>query len=1134
MKLHHRDLNTPITSSWVSANAGSGKTFNLINRVVRLLISGVAPSKILCITFTNSAAEEMKVRLLDRLAEWVTMESNELLFHIESLLETKFTDGESRKLILLKARQLFAEVLEEQSSLRISTIHSLCETILRHFSVETGIPFDFKIINEIEQRALIEELLQEFAVESNQAFININKIIKPSSEAALTDFTLEIISDQERLIKEDFFEYFPEFTEAVSEGEINNSNSQKLRSKISSKVLKTLIEAFSTGGNESQIHGKMIEDSYSSEQENFFEVMEKVFLTLEKKPRDHKRFPDKKVLEKYPQIISTIKKITDLILDIRRDCQTKDLYLKTKKVKDFGKEVVSKYEKKKLEKNSLDFYDLLKKVKDLLCKDGMMSWVNFKIDATLNHLLVDECQDVSPIQWEIINRIAGEFFDNWAAVQESKSIFIVGDEKQTIYSFQGADPLTFTKVKSFYSKKLKSVGSNLIDLDLNKSYRSSPLILNYINKVFSDPNSLGVKVVKPHQGTKSLPGRVEIWPIDQKQKTIISPKVWWESVSETNSSDSKEIFAERLAKEIRVILAEKFIPDENSDCIKFRKVMPNDIMILFRSRSPLYYEIIEQLNRQHLPTQGADRIILNNDISIKDIISLLKFLDNPLDDLSLAEALKSPFFNISEAKLFEFAYNREESLWLSFLNNSSESDIITEISNLLSQVDTLTTYELLEMILVENSGMEKLINRLGSEVYETVEAFLGYVSEFEDNNISSLASFLNWFSKNKLEIKRPPNKEGRQIKVMTIHASKGQESPIVILPDTLNHSIKMTQSKLVKSKNSIFFKQEKLERCQKISEIERANLVENEFEENRLLYVALSRTKYWLIISANGKTLEESWYQKCLLAYEQMSSEEFTVSNEVSGQKMVLEYNWHRESNKANHTIDPVIENINMGVKLKEIDVNKVEKEKLSPTSLKKIYPKPYSRTERINESLDKNMSLIRGNLIHSLFEKLSKVENSKRQIVAKNIAKIHFPELKENYVESAIAETLSVMRAKENKRFFSREARFEITIMGALEGIGKINGKIDCLLINDKEIEIVDFKTDRNPPKSVSEVSAAYIMQLGIYSSLIQRSFPDLPIFSYILWTKSNSIMPISRSTQKKYLAIYRHDQIINSLEVS
>ncbi len=1101
-----------VKSAWISANAGSGKTYSLINRVMQLLISGADPNKILCITFTNSAAEEMKARLFERLAEWTTMEDKVLLDQLRNLLKIDFDNDDLKKSTLRRARQLFAEVLESQSKMRISTIHSFCEYILRHFSFETEIPFDFKIIDELERKAIIELTLSDLAKEKNQIFRFINSIITPASDAAITELAMDLIQEKERLYKDDFDLYFgADFSKEIRNFSDVESLKKALKT-ISREDLKSLVLAFSYGGRESQRYSKIINDGLNSKNPDLFQYLEEVFLTKEKRVRQVNRFPEKVVKDMFPGCIQLIAEITNQILAIRAKRQTKELYIRTKELKKFGLLVQKKFEKKKLQKNVLDYNDLLDKTLQLLSQEGMLPWVNFKIDSSINHLLVDESQDISPLQWDIINKIASQFFEDQSIVMDTKSIFTVGDDKQSIYSFQGAVPNTFSQTKSVYSKKLSKLGLELECLELGESFRSSSVILNFVNEIFNEPAFLGVENFNLHHAKKSIPGRIEIWPNIEKKSKVNSSEDW-EQIFFRDEIQTVDIsLAKNLANEISQIVEVGVVPDESTENKCFRKVEPRDILILFRSRGPLFYNVIAELKRAQLPVSGADRIKLSDDIAVNDLISLLKFLDNPLDDLSLAEALKSPLFSLDEKTLFKLAYNRSGSLWDSCLDLFQHNTATIELKSLLSKVDYLTVYEILEFVLVSLHGMEKFIARLGLEVKEILEEFLAYTLDYEEAKVSSLSHFIHWISLNDIEIKRQIENDHNNIRVLTVHSSKGHESPIVILPDTNSHSLNRKKSKIIKSKNSIFFRQDKYEASDTISKIEELNEEEQKLEENRLLYVALTRPKYWLIICGHGSPNERSWYQRSALAHECLSKKMAKLNYSYNSNKAILSLNWYEGPAHVNEKLQKVKISAEEEIDLMPIKPSSFQKKKFAPSSLGEDFHFFGTSDAKATGDYTRDSSLEMGTFIHRLLGSLVKKEAAEREGAALNLARVNFPSLNDKQVSLAVKEALTVINSNKAKRFFSGKARFEVPIVGYISGIGKLSGKIDCLLVLDKIVEIVDFKTDQIPPTAEVEVTLNYIIQLAAYANLIKRSFPEHCIHTYLLWTKNNSLMQITK----------------------
>ena len=333
------------------------------------------------------------------------------------------------------------------------------------------------------------------------------------------------------------------------------------------------------------------------------------------------------------------------------------------------------YENIKSLKCYLDFDDQILLVKMLLSQSSMAQWVMYKLDGGIEHILIDEAQDTSPDQWDVIKLLTDEFNTGEAKKNKPRTIFAVGDEKQSIYSFQGADPFAFEQMRRYFSDKLIEANDKLSEQRLLYSFRSSPIILKLVDKVLKEGGS-SLNLSDQHIAFKDeLPGRVDLWPFIDAERNE-EPSLWFEPIDSKKPNNPNLKLAEKIAAEIKYILDSKQILGSPNDC---RIVQPGDFLILLRSRNFLFHSIIKCLKISGLPVAGADRLNIATELAVKDLLSLLNFLVTPDDDLNLATLLKSPLCGLSENELFHLAKGREGSLWKSLLKNANQHKNILKV-----------------------------------------------------------------------------------------------------------------------------------------------------------------------------------------------------------------------------------------------------------------------------------------------------------------------------------------------------------------------------------------------------------------------------------------------------------------------
>ena len=1099
--LRQIEASRPHVSTWLAANAGSGKTRVLIDRVARLLLHGAMPERILCLTFTKAAATEMQNRLILRLGEWAMMDDLSLAEQLGRLGETQSLDSGK----IARARTLFARAVETPGGLKIQTIHAFCSALLRRFPLEARVSPQFV---EIEERAA--DLLQMEVVEDIADGPRSNLV--EDLAAYLSDPDFGAIANKIAANRERFLPARSRAELCVALGLPPTANKDTLLAQVftggEDRILKCLVDALRDGAETDRQAGRVLKDVTVPGLEAL-PVLERFFLTgsSAQSPFSAKigHFPTKKLRALNDSLMASLEPFMQRV-EAGRDARLALAAVdKSLALHSFADAFLQDYAYRKQMMGVLDFDDLILKTRALLNNPEVADWVLYRLDGGIDHILVDEAQDTSPGQWNIIDRLAHEFTSGLGARGDTKrTIFVVGDKKQSIYSFQGADPDGFNLMEREFGTRLANTQSRLNSLSLDHSFRSSPAVLRIVDMVFSASNGnaplmgAGISTDTRHIAFRSdLPGRVDLWPVVESADSM-DEMHWADPSDRTGIPHHTTVLAQRIAGFIRQgIEAGTTIPESGD---RRRLIRPGDIMILVQRRSALFSEIIRACKAANLPIAGADRLRVGAELAVRDLTSLLRFLDMPRDDLSLAEALKSPLFGWTEQALFDLAHRRGERkpLWSALRNHRKRnSETLEVLKDLRNSIDFLRPYDLIERILTRHDGRRKLMARLGPEAEDGINALLGQALAFEKSEIPSLAGFLTWMETDNLEIKRQMGDSGDVIRVMTVHGAKGLESPIVILPDTAKRTLPDERDLVYDGNDIPFWSVVKEDRPKRLAEIH-ANLTRKREEENqRLLYVALTRAEKWLIVAAAGridKKYGNSWYQQV-----------WTALNNSPATRMPMP-----GGEGLRHAFGDWTGGKMTGLLTAET------REPVLPEYFRQPPPDPDPQPETVNPSdlggakalpgkdgLTEAEAIARGTAIHRLLEVLPGFPREERPAVAERLLSDHKPEERAKF----LSEVLMLLDRPEFGEILSPETLAEVSITANLWD-RRLFGTIDRLVLHEDRVLAVDFKTNAVAPASVTEVPEGLLRQMGAYAKALRQIYPGRRLETAILWTKTARLM--------------------------
>ncbi|MFT4314128.1 MAG: UvrD-helicase domain-containing protein [Wolbachia pipientis] len=843
----------PNFSVWVSASAGTGKTKILIDRVLRLLLEN--KRNILCLTFTNAAANEMEDRIYSTLSKWAICPEGILVLDLEQLAQ--YVTRENKD-YLTRARRLFSEL--ENIGLNIQTIHAFCYKLISSFPTEAGIAPNCTLSECKELHSIVfEKTLHNETVQDDinivAAEIDENKLrgllytlcIKRSTLENNLGYIKDKLSVPDKIdnLQNETIEQIKRLAKILSKGSKRDQSYSAILydwcNSTKSSVPNVVIQVADTGIQKK----RNMDSSVSYLDDNKIENLAKVFLKSESyEKKSISSIITKGALEKFEDVEQMIESIQNALFAHVKDINSYQIFARTSSLLSIFKVYVDLYNSEKSKNALLDYDDIINLATDLLSNPGDKDWILFNLDQKIDHILVDEAQDNSISQWKIITSLCDEFFTGG---DEKRTLFVVGDVKQSIYRFQGANPHLFNYMQQYFHTK--TGGRDWVSCQLEKSFRSTPEVLMLVDRIFNnfrEEISFNDNEIKHIPHRENDQGYIEIWPLLPSYKEEEQQALQIHLTQRKDYVVTDRLLAQAIAQRIHNWLNEGRIL-----VAKDRHIEPRDIMILVRQRNALVDYIISELKKVNVPVIGRDYFRIMDYIAVQDLIALAEFLLLQANDLALANVLKSPLFNFTEDDLFKIAYDRkEQSLWEKLHDyheiTSNELNYLINLSKTESPL-TLFTHIL-------RTGKKKFAARLGLECFEILDEFMNLVLQFEH---PSLQAFVQWIKENNPEIKNDMQSERNAVRIMTIHKSKGLQIPIVFLVDT-NTVPRNSESILFDTTEAPFW-------CGKnnnayCDQVKREKKLEDYNEYLRLLYVALTRAEDELYILGKEPVQKGSWY----------------------------------------------------------------------------------------------------------------------------------------------------------------------------------------------------------------------------------------------------------------------------------
>jgi ATP-dependent helicase/nuclease subunit A len=1125
----------PAASAFVSANAGSGKTHVLVQRVIRLLLAGVPPEKILCLTFTKAAAANMAERVFTTLGHWVTLDDDALDAAIRDA-------GITHPTVPLRksARELFASALETPGGLKVQTIHALCTRLLQQFPFEANVPARFTVLDDRDQTEMMERASLAVMLDASRTPDSAIGRALLAAMANAADVTFKDVVREACLSRD----HFMAWTDAAGGAEAAVAQVSALLGVTANEDIEDVEREIVDGPNLPRSRweeiARALETGAKTERDNADRLRVAlpaagaaqvdeylgVFLT------DTDRAPRKSVLTKNfvrdnPAIGSRFDAEASRLgplIEKRRAVTTRD---RTEALLHIAIAVAANYRREKQERGLLDYDDLIDKTLALLAS-GASGWVHYKLDRGVDHVLIDEAQDTSPRQWDIIAHIISEFTAGAGARDGVlRTVFAVGDEKQSIFSFQGAAPREFDARRWELKKKFEDAELRFESIPFTYSFRSGQAILKSVDHVFRDEaiyRSIHAEKAYPlHEALPDAgPSQIDLWELsvaDEKQDIE-----GWRAPFDGVPLTSAEVkLSKRIQSEIGRLVAGVTMTGRLSNRCRLAY---GDVLVLVRRRGNLFDAVIQALKHAGIPVAGADRLKLTEHIAIIDLMNLADALLLPQDDLALAVALKSPLFNLTEDELFTLAWNRKGSLRDALAAQAAESGRFRGALDRFAECErrfrTETPFTFYAWLLGGDNGRARILRRLGHEANDALDEFLELALSYEKKAPASLQGFMAWLRAADTEVKRDMEISRDEVRVMTVHGAKGLEAPVVIMADTTTSPSDTQRLRLIHLPQGnggkvVVWAGRKADDPPCVANARDAMLEDTEHEYRRLLYVAMTRAADRLIVAGcmpgnRNSVRENSWYD---LIKRGLANSDLVFKEIPAGDGVVKSYRRAEDAMpETGTTLDAAA---STHPSLPEWLHTPAAPEQIIDRRLR---PSDSGMDERrafrTGESLAlRARALLRGTLVHRLLQSLPDIATVRRRDAALGYLARNAGDWTSGDREALAAGVLALIEDPRFAAVFATGSRAEVAIAGRLDRPGRppalVSGQIDRLVVTPTEVLIVDYKTNHAPPQLVAEAPAAYVRQLALYRAVLRKLYPLLPVRAALLWTETPDLMEIS-----------------------
>jgi ATP-dependent helicase/nuclease subunit A len=1100
-------------SVWTSASAGSGKTHVLTSRVLRLLVEGADPAAILCLTFTKAAAAEMKARILKQLGLWARADEAQLRAAL-AVLKVPVTAAR-----LAYARGLFAAALDAPGGLQVMTLHAFAQSLLARFPLEAGLTPGVDLLDDaglhgLATEALHSELSRAYGLNMAAQQADFERLGLASAKGGLRK-----MAEQLAVALEPWVESGQLSAPAIEPRlrrllglPLDPTPEAWLEDKLAAlpwqpEALQRFTRAWATGSTRDlercdQIAPALDPDCGAPAR---LKALTKAFATR------HGGHFTQKVARAFPDLVSAAADLEVRLQPIDEGYRLLRVAVRAAAVLRAGLAVSQRLAQDKARLGVLNFNDQIRRAAALLTDSEAAAWVRYKLDQRIDHVLVDEAQDNSPGQWDMVKALVDDFFSGEAARDVKRTLFVVGDFKQSIYSFQGAAPDRFAAEQAQLMAQAQAAGADFAAVPLDQSFRSTPAVLAAVDATFAEMAQgagPGV-VVEPHAASRqNHAGRVTLWPLvtveaDQQAAAFdgMALQRRWRPAGE-------QLLAQRIAQTVQEWLAQGRIIAGLG-----RAVRAGDILILVRKRGDLARALVANLKAQQVPVAGLDRMTLTEAAAVQDLLAALSFAVQPEDDLTLACLLTSPLLGWCQEALFALAHPRgkSQSLWSALRDSAAHSaqaaQAVAWLGQLLAIADWARPYEVLGQLLSTLGGRVKLRARLGGEADVSIDVLLGQALRYEAEGPPSLQGFLAWIDRAAGDVKREAETRSAEVRVMTVHGAKGLEAPIVILADAQGVLDEQeTFVDLVDPHTGLalpVLASRHEDRVGPLAAVHQAQIDSAWREYYRLLYVGMTRAADELYVGGwqpkQPKHPDRHWWTKVQAGLNRLNAVE--VEDARWGTTLVYRSGVAQPAKGDVPAVSAEALPLPAWAVLPPVAEPKPPKP-LAPSRLGPADP-PGHAPGGSQAARD------RGVLLHRLLEALPAIAMDRRDSALATALPRLAPQLSTGERAQVAAEALGVVNHPGWAEIFGPGSLAEAPITAVL-GAQVLSGQIDRLLVTPQRVLILDFKSGSAIPARPEDAPAAYVAQMAAYRAALAHLYPDRPIEAALLWTAGPLLMPL------------------------
>lgn len=1135
----------PGASAWVGASAGTGKTKVLTDRVMRLLLPrsdgspGTPPHKILCLTYTKAAAGEMSLRISAVLGRWAVMDDPALEGALAAL-----TGQAPTPVMRAAARQLFARVVDAPGGLKIMTLHSFCKSVLSRFPLEAGILPGFRVLADGEADLLFSESLESVLREADGAPTSplgaaLSYLAGVQDEGLLRASLRGLCAERLQLRTALTRHFGVEGVYTALCAHLGHDPVQTPDTLLEDACreaafdLEGLRAAAAVLGRVKGVKAAQTAARLAAwcaagdgSRAGHFADHEDVFFTHDGVLR--KQIYPKEIERTQPDIARILDVEAARLERVREAVRAARCAGATRALLHLGVAVLEAYEAAKVRCAALDYEDLILRTLGLLDGAGMglsraqmVPWVMYKLDQGLDHILIDEAQDTNPEQWRIVEALADDFFSGSGAREEVvRTLFTVGDEKQSIYSFQRAAPDRFAAMRALFSEKIAEAGARMEQVALDMSFRSTSAVLDLVDAVFDDPEArkgLGAQNDSIHHRAHRVgqAGLVRLWPVfASPDKEIEADDPWSPPVTVRDGLTGAARAAAFVASEIAGwIEGGALLASHN------RSVQAGDILILVRTRTAFVNQLVRALKTRGVPVTGVDRMILTDQLAVQDLLAVAQFALLPEDDLTLACVLKSPLIGLDEEGLYNLAQGRSGRLWEALQekesNKPNESPVLAWLRDVIRRVGSARPYEFFTSVLhtpcpadPQGSGLRAIRGRLGEDVLDPLDELLNACLAYENVEIPSVQGFVHWIARDAPEIKRELEEAQGRVRIMTVHGSKGLQAPLVILPDTLRAGAPKRGRILWPDKSGlpvpVWSARREDDPAPYRAAADRIAAREEE-EYRRLLYVALTRAEDRLYVTGFRGTRAasgEGWYDLISRGFERLQNVEF----EETSEGIIQTYATPQTAAPDRSPKQIVAEAL---TPLPQWLFGPPEPEPDPPRPLVPTRPSDIEPAAASPLAAGDPHRFRRGILTHRLLQFLPDLGCEAREHAAFTYLERQGGDLPETIRGGIAREVLAILNDPAYADLFGPGSMAEVPVTGLVGG-RIVSAQIDRLVVTPSGIQVVDFKTNRPPPQDEKDIPQIYRAQMRAYRDALCLVWPDRPVRCFLLWTDGPRMMEV------------------------